>query len=92
MCFLAAPPPENIQIPRFPDPWETGLGLGEVNDQMGCLANIVVGIVGALVGGFVMQSFGAQGVTGFNLPSLLVAVVGAVILLFIVGLFQRRRV
>ena len=81
MCFLAAPPPENTQIPRTPDPWETGLGLGEVNDQMGCLANIVVGIVGALVGGFVMQSFGAQGVTGFNLPSLLVAVVGAVILL-----------
>jgi uncharacterized membrane protein YeaQ/YmgE (transglycosylase-associated protein family) len=39
-----------------------------------------------------MQSFGAQGVTGFNIPSILVAVVGAVILLFIVGLFQRRRV
>jgi uncharacterized membrane protein YeaQ/YmgE (transglycosylase-associated protein family) len=71
--------------------WIASIIMGR-NDQMGCLANIVVGIVGALIGGFVMQSFGAQGVTGFNIPSILVAVVGAVILLFIVGLFQRRRV
>jgi uncharacterized membrane protein YeaQ/YmgE (transglycosylase-associated protein family) len=71
--------------------WIASIIMGR-NDQMGCLSNIVVGIVGALIGGFVMQSFGAQGVTGFNIPSLIVAVVGAIILLFIVGLFQRRRV
>ena len=60
------------------------------NAQMGALANIVVGIVGALIGGFLMTNvFGAQGVTGFNLTSLLVAVVGAVILLFLVGMVRR---
>ena len=56
---------------------------------MGAIANIIVGIVGAFIGGFIMSFFGAQGVTGFNLPSLLVAIVGAVVLLFVVGLFRR---
>jgi uncharacterized membrane protein YeaQ/YmgE (transglycosylase-associated protein family) len=51
--------------------------------------NIVVGIIGAFVGGWIMSLFGRQGVTGFNLPSLLVAIVGAVVLLFVVGLFRR---
>jgi uncharacterized membrane protein YeaQ/YmgE (transglycosylase-associated protein family) len=58
----------------------------------GCLANIVVGIVGALIGGFLMNLFGASGATGLNLYSLVVAVLGAVILLFILRLFSRRRV
>lgn len=57
--------------------------------QMGLLANIVVGVVGALIGGFVLQLFGVDGITGFNLWSILVAVIGACILLFIVGLFRR---
>ena len=61
------------------------------NKQMGAIANIVVGIIGAFLGGYIMQFFGVQGVTGFNLPSLLVAIVGAVVLLFIVGLFFGRR-
>jgi uncharacterized membrane protein YeaQ/YmgE (transglycosylase-associated protein family) len=60
------------------------------NKQMGAIANIVVGIVGALIGGYLMNLFGAQGVTGFNFTSLLVAIVGAVVLLFVVGLFARR--
>ena len=59
------------------------------NKKMGALANIIVGIIGAFLGGWIMSLFGAQGVTGFNLPSLLVAIVGAVVLLFIVGLFRR---
>jgi uncharacterized membrane protein YeaQ/YmgE (transglycosylase-associated protein family) len=59
------------------------------NAQMGALANIVVGIVGALIGGFVMNSLGAPGVTGLNIYSVLVAIGGAVVLLFIVGLFRR---
>ncbi len=61
------------------------------NNQMGCIANIVVGIVGAVIGGFLMSFFGGSGVTGFNLYSFFVAVVGAVVLLVIVGLFQKRR-
>jgi uncharacterized membrane protein YeaQ/YmgE (transglycosylase-associated protein family) len=59
------------------------------NARMGCIANIVVGIVGAFIGGFIMSSIGGVGITGFNLPSLLVAVLGAILLLVVVGLIQR---
>jgi uncharacterized membrane protein YeaQ/YmgE (transglycosylase-associated protein family) len=69
--------------------WIASIIMGR-NAQMGAIANIVVGIVGALIGGFLMNNvFGAPGVTGFNLTSLVVAVVGAVILLFLVGLVRR---
>ncbi len=69
--------------------WIASMIMG-ANARMGALANIVVGIVGALIGGFLMTNvFGAQGVTGFNLTSLLVAIVGAVILLFLVGMVRR---
>lgn len=57
--------------------------------QMGALANIVVGIVGAVLGGFLFNLLGLPGDTGFNLWTLLVAVVGAMVLLFLVGLVQR---
>lgn len=57
----------------------------------GFLMNVVIGIVGALIGGFIMNMFGTVGVTGFNLWSLLVSVVGAVVLLAIVNLFRRGR-
>ncbi len=59
------------------------------NKSQGLLGNIVVGIVGAFLGGWLFNQFGASGVTGFNLPSLLVAVVGAVVLLVIIGLFRK---
>ena len=59
------------------------------NRQMGCIANIVVGIVGAIIGGFLMSFIGGSGVTGFNLYSFFVAVVGAVVLLVVVGMFRR---
>jgi uncharacterized membrane protein YeaQ/YmgE (transglycosylase-associated protein family) len=49
----------------------------------GLIGNIIVGIVGAIVGGFLMNLLGAQGVTGFNLWSLLVATGGAILLLFV---------
>jgi uncharacterized membrane protein YeaQ/YmgE (transglycosylase-associated protein family) len=53
-----------------------------VNKQgEGVILDIVLGIVGALAGGWLFNTFGATGVTGFNLYSLLVAVVGAVVLL-----------
>ncbi len=53
------------------------------NAQQGLLGNIVVGIIGGLLGGFVLGLFGVDGVTGFNLWSLLVALIGAVIALWI---------
>ncbi len=68
--------------------WIASIIMGK-NKQMGAIANIVVGIVGAFIGGWIMSFFGAQGVTGFNLPSLLVAIGGAVVLLFVVGLLRR---
>lgn len=61
---------------------------------LGILGDIVVGIVGALIGGFIMSAFfGASGFSGFNIWSLIVAFIGAVILLLIVKLFTggRRR-
>jgi uncharacterized membrane protein YeaQ/YmgE (transglycosylase-associated protein family) len=61
------------------------------NNQMGCITNIIAGIVGAAVGGWVFSYFGGQGVTGFNLPSLLVAFVGAVIVLALVNLIFGKR-
>lgn len=61
------------------------------NDQMGCITNVIAGIVGAVVGGWVFTLFGGPPVTGFNIPSLIVAFVGAVIVLGIVNLVTRGR-
>jgi len=61
------------------------------NDQMGCITNIIAGIVGAAVGGWVFSLFGGTGVTGFNLQSLVVAFIGAVIVLAVVNLIFRRK-
>lgn len=55
----------------------------KTNEKQGAIGNIVVGIVGAFLGGWIMSLFGAKGVTGFNFSSLLVAVLGAVVLLAI---------
>ena len=55
----------------------------------GLLMDIVVGIIGAVIGGWVMNSLGSVGTTGFNLWSLLVAILGAVILLVIVKAVRR---
>jgi uncharacterized membrane protein YeaQ/YmgE (transglycosylase-associated protein family) len=60
--------------------------------SMGIGANIVVGIVGALLGGFVFSLIGGEDVTGFNLWSLFVAVIGSVILLGLIGLFRKPSV
>ena len=57
--------------------------------RQGALLNIVVGIVGAMVGGFIFNLLGGAGVTGFNLYSLGVAVIGAIILLAIVKAVRR---
>jgi uncharacterized membrane protein YeaQ/YmgE (transglycosylase-associated protein family) len=48
----------------------------------GLFLDIALGIVGAVVGGWLFSIFGATGVTGLNLYSLLVAVIGAVLFLF----------
>lgn len=57
----------------------------------GVLVDIVLGIIGAVVGGFLFNAFGAAGVTGFNLYSMLVAVVGAIVVLVIYHAIAGRR-
>ena len=57
----------------------------------GFFLDIVLGIVGAIVGGFIFTTVGATGVTGFNLYSMFVAVVGAIVVLVLYhALFSRR--
>ena len=55
----------------------------------GLVLDIVLGIVGALVGGFLFSLFGAEGVTGFNLYSMIVAIVGAIVVLVIYHAIRR---
>jgi len=49
----------------------------------GMMMDIVLGIVGALIGGWIFHAFGTAGVTGFNVWSLLVAIIGAVVCLVV---------
>ena len=64
-----------------------------VNKQgEGMLLDIVMGIVGAVVGGFVAQFAGFSGITGFNLYSILIAVVGSVLVLVLYHAVARRNV
>jgi uncharacterized membrane protein YeaQ/YmgE (transglycosylase-associated protein family) len=57
----------------------------------GVIMDIVLGIVGAIVGGFIFAEVGAQGVTGFNLYSMFVAVLGAIVVLVIYHMIVGRR-
>lgn len=59
------------------------------NAQQGMFMDIVLGIVGALVGGLIFNFFGAAGVTGFNIYSLVVSVVGAITLIALSRLIYR---
>ena len=71
--------------------WVASLIMG-TNDRQGCLLDIVVGIVGAFIGGLLWQLISGEPVAiGFNIGSFLIAVVGAVILLLIVNLVRGRR-
>lgn len=58
---------------------------------LGVVANVLLGIVGAVVGSVLFNLFGAQGVTGFNVWSFVVALIGSVIVLFVANaVFQNR--
>lgn len=61
------------------------------NHSMGTIANIIVGIIGASIGGYLVEPLGLAKVSGFNLYSIGIAVLGAVVLLFIVSLITGRR-
>lgn len=61
------------------------------NTGSGIIVDILLGIVGAFVGGYLFTAFGAQGVTGFNIYSVFVAVIGAVVVLFLYHALTGRR-
>ncbi len=58
-------------------------------EGQGLFTNIIIGVVGAFIGGFVMNFFGARGATGLNIPSILVAVIGSVILLWLMKALRK---
>ena len=60
-----------------------------INASQGLLADVIMGVIGALAGGFIMSLFDQPGVTGFNLYSIAVAVIGAVILISIGRMFTK---
>jgi uncharacterized membrane protein YeaQ/YmgE (transglycosylase-associated protein family) len=55
----------------------------------GLILDLLLGIVGAIAGGWLFNTFGASGVTGLNLYSLMVAVVGAVVVLVVYHMIRR---
>ena len=57
----------------------------------GIFLDIILGIVGAVVGGWLFSMFGAHGVTGLNLYSIVVAIIGAVLVLVVYHALIRRR-
>ncbi len=60
----------------------SGLGLG---------GDIIVGIIGGIIGGLIVSAFGGSGVSGLNIWSIIVAFIGAVVLLLLVRLFTGGR-
>ena len=55
----------------------------------GLILDIVLGVIGAVVGGWLFVTFGAAGVTGLNLYSIMVAVVGAIVVLVVYHMIRR---
>lgn len=58
-------------------------------DPGGCIVTMLLGILGAVVGGWIGTLFGFGGVDGFNLGSLLIAILGAVVVLWIYRMVKR---
>jgi uncharacterized membrane protein YeaQ/YmgE (transglycosylase-associated protein family) len=57
----------------------------------GLLGDLVIGVVGAFVGGWIFKSFGHPGATGLNIGSIIVAFVGAVVVLWLMRMVTGRR-
>jgi uncharacterized membrane protein YeaQ/YmgE (transglycosylase-associated protein family) len=61
------------------------------DDRSGCLYTMAVGVIGALIGGALMNASGRKGVNDFDFRSILVAAVGAVLLLLVLQAISGRR-
>jgi len=68
--------------------WLASILMGK-NGGMGILANILVGIIGAMVGGAIAGMIGLEGVSGFNVSSFIIAMAGSILLIAIINLFER---
>jgi len=62
----------------------------KTNSSQGTGMDIILGIVGSVVGGYLMGAVGQSGVTGFNVQSLVVAILGAVVVIYIGRMLQKR--
>lgn len=67
--------------------WVASMMMG-TDGQQGIILNVVVGIIGAVVGGYIMSALGEGGVSGFNLYSFIVAIIGAVVLIWVVKMIR----
>lgn len=63
----------------------------KTDGSMGILLNIVVGVVGAVIGNALLPLLGIDGTSGFTIWSFIVALIGAMLLLFVVKMFTGRR-
>lgn len=61
------------------------------NDPGGCVVTTIIGIVGALLGGFLATSLGYGGISGFDIRSFVVAIIGSLLLLIIWRMLRGRR-
>ena len=59
------------------------------HEEGGLLKNIVLGVIGGVVGGWLVELIGGSGVNGFNLYSFVVAVLGAMLLIYIVRMIKK---
>jgi len=69
--------------------WVASLIMGR-DKNMGLLANIFVGVVGAFLGGWLASLVGLGSFSGFNLSSFLIALGGSCLLLWITGMFKKK--
>lgn len=62
----------------------------KTDNSQGTMMDIIMGIVGSVVGGLLMNSVGQSGVDGFNLYSLVVAVIGAIVVIYVARMMRHR--
>jgi uncharacterized membrane protein YeaQ/YmgE (transglycosylase-associated protein family) len=61
----------------------------KTNSNQGTVTDIIMGIIGAIVGGFLMGLVGQSGVSGFNLYSFIVAIIGAIVVIYLGRMIKR---
>lgn len=58
--------------------------------EQGAVANIIIGIIGAFIGGAISRALGGSGVSGFNFGSIVMAILGSIILIFFIKMLTGR--